>query len=63
MTRIIGGYALGQFMKIGLGTDDGPFGEQSLQRWGIFSCRILKCPRTASGNERGSVYIIFDYGQ
>ena len=48
-------------MKIGLCTGDSAFLEQSLQRRGIFFCGIVKRPRTAGGDEHGSVDIVFDY--
>ena len=39
------GYAIGQFMKIGLCTGDSAFLEQSLQRRGVFFCGIVESSR------------------
>ena len=61
MAGIIGSYAIGQFMKIGLCTGDSAFLEQSLQRRGVFFCGIVESPRASGGDKHGSVDIVFDY--
>ncbi|GIR10024.1 MAG: hypothetical protein CM15mP21_2860 [Hyphomicrobiales bacterium] len=61
MAGIIGGYAIRQFMKIGLCTGYSAFFGAISGGAGHFFCGIVERPRSSGGDKHGRVDIVFDY--